>query len=414
VRDLLLIAAVFALAWLAYQVRAITVPVLIALGLAYVFNPLVTWLSGRWRVPRWLTTMGLMATGVLVLAALLVAVLPQMISQTAAMTRTIRTFLTRHWETISPYVDQFLATHMSATTDGSAAAVVATDASAQAQAPAAAYAAVQAANAAQQTQSLQKLLDELSRLDFAAIGRVVLQSLGIGASALGSAISTAGYLLFASAIITVCFFTFSWRFDVLVNWPRTLIPDSQKDKALDVLGKMDRSVAAFVRGRLIQACVMGTNLLVGWWLVGVPYWLVLGLLCAVLNLVPYLAGVGMILAVGLSLLSALGATDPGSAQAAASAADAARDMLSNFPWGAVLWPAGVFWAAQLLDNWVIEPLVQGKATNLDPLTVMLAVICGGLLAGLFGMLLAIPVAACIKILAQEVILPELRQYAREH
>jgi predicted PurR-regulated permease PerM len=71
----------------------------------------------------------------------------------------------------------------------------------------------------------------------------------------------------------------------------------------------------------------------------------------------------------------------------------------------------VYLIAQLADGWLVEPVVQGKATNLDPLTVMLAVIIGGSLAGLLGMLLAIPFAACGKILAREVILPELRQFA---
>ena len=62
---------------------------------------------------------------------------------------------------------------------------------------------------------------------------------------------------------------------------------------------------------------------------------------------------------------------------------------------------------------MVEPLVQGQATNLDPLTVMLVVLVGGTLAGLLGMLLAIPLAACEKILSREWLLPKLRDVAAD-
>ena len=80
----------------------------------------------------------------------------------------------------------------------------------------------------------------------------------------------------------------------------------------------------------------------------------------------------------------------------------------------VIFPTVVYLLAQALDGWVMEPIVQGRATNLDPLTVLLAVLIGGTLAGLLGMLAAIPVAACIKILGQEVMVPRLRRYAEQH
>jgi predicted PurR-regulated permease PerM len=82
-----------------------------------------------------------------------------------------------------------------------------------------------------------------------------------------------------------------------------------------------------------------------------------------------------------------------------------------FTWGLFIWPTVVYAIAQLADGWAVEPLVQGKATNLDPLTVMLAVIIGGALMGLLGMLLAIPLASSIKILGREWIVPELKAYA---
>ena len=71
----------------------------------------------------------------------------------------------------------------------------------------------------------------------------------------------------------------------------------------------------------------------------------------------------------------------------------------------------VYVIAQSLDGWVIEPLVQGKATGMDALTVLLVVLAGGALLGILGVVLAVPIAACIKILCQEILLPKLRNFA---
>jgi len=84
-------------------------------------------------------------------------------------------------------------------------------------------------------------------------------------------------------------------------------------------------------------------------------------------------------------------------------------------WAVFVAPSLAYLVVQALDGWVVEPLVQGRATNLDPLSVLLAVLVGGALAGLAGMLVAIPVAACAKILGQEVVVPRLRELAgRQH
>ena len=140
---------------------------------------------------------------------------------------------------------------------------------------------------------------------------------------------------------------------------------------------------------------MSTDLSPGRWIVDVPYWFLLGVLTGLLNVVPFLPAVGGLLAVVLAVMTAL-----------ANGGD--------FTWGLLLWPTLVFVVAQSLDGYVVEPVVQGKATNLDPLSVMLVVLVGGSLAGLLGMLLAIPLAACVKILMQELVLPKARAVAKEN
>ena len=131
---------------------------------------------------------------------------------------------------------------------------------------------------------------------------------------------------------------------------------------------------------------------IGWWAVGVPYWLLLGMGSGLLNLVPFAAVVGWVAATGLALVDHLSGG-------------------GGFTWMVLVWPTVVYAVAQMVDGWVVEPIVQGRATDLDPLTVLLAVLIGGSLFGLMGLILAIPLTACGKIVAQEWVLPRLRDWA---
>ena len=87
VRDLALLVVVVLLCYLVYKVRTITLPVVIAFALAYVFNPFVTWAAKVRKVPRWATTAGLMSLLVLGTVIIFVAVVPSLIEQTINFVR---------------------------------------------------------------------------------------------------------------------------------------------------------------------------------------------------------------------------------------------------------------------------------------------------------------------------------------
>ena len=256
-------------------------------------------------------------------------------------------------------------------------------------------------------QLLELAANQLRQLDGQVIARWAMQSLDVGVGLVGSAISFTSYLLLAAVVVAFCFFFFSWKFDAVLRWFKPYIPQASRDHTIRMLAQMDLAVSSFVRGRLIQSLVMMVVLVVGWYLVGVPYWFLLGLLTGILNVVPFLPMVGWLVAVALTVMTALAGGGSSGAETAVAVAD------SGFRFGLILWPTVVYFIAQGLDGWVIEPVVQGKATNLDPLTVMLVVLVGGSLLGLAGMLLAIPLAACVKILMQEMVLPRLRTMAAE-
>ena len=66
------------------------------------------------------------------------------------------------------------------------------------------------------------------------------------------------------------------------------------------------------------------------------------------------------------------------------------------------------------DDWVLTPWLQGRELDMSFVTIILAVLIGGAVAGLLGMLLAVPSAACVRIYWTEVVKPKLARYAEWH
>src|SRR5947207_12247415 len=80
-------------------------------------------------------------------------------------------------------------------------------------------------------------------------------------------------------------------------------------------------------------------------------------------------------------------------------------------WWIVFAPVGLWALIQGIDDYVLNPIIQGKATEMDTPTILFAVLAGGVLAGFYGVLLAIPAAACIKILLRESFWPRFEAWA---
>jgi len=211
-------------------------------------------------------------------------------------------------------------------------------------------------------------------------------------SILGTAIAIS-LLLF---LIPFYFFFFSLWWPTVTGFLAGLIPNQQRERSFELLGQMDRAVAGFVRGRVVISAIVAVILGVGWYSIGVPYSIVLALAVGVFNLVPYLCGIGLPVAIGLLAMDQLGVP---------------AEYRQGWLW-ITLAPTVVFVIAQFLDGYILTPLIAGKATDLDPVTIVVAIIAGGTIAGIYGMLIAIPAAACLKILLREVVLPKVKAWTR--
>ena len=137
--------------------------------------------------------------------------------------------------------------------------------------------------------------------------------------------------------------------------------------------------------------VMAGLYVVAYWVIGVPAPLIVGLIVGLLSAVPYMALIGIPLSIALMFLMPVG--EPHSF------------------WYVILVPTLTYWVIQLSDDYIWTPLIQGKATDMDTPTILFAVLAGGILAGIYGVLLAIPIGACFKIVLKEVLIPRFRAWA---
>ncbi len=221
------------------------------------------------------------------------------------------------------------------------------------------------------------------------------RALGTGASAVGAAVSTIaniGVLIFTGVLTAFFFFFFSTGWGQVLKFWEGLVPERKKGLVLDLVRKMDRVIAGFVRGRLTIVGILIIYGTLSYWLIGVPVPLIVGPIYGLFFLVPYLAGVAVPVAMLLMWLEPVSVG------------------WQTQWWWVLLAPIAVHLGAQLLDDWILSPIIQGKSTDMDTPTILFASIAGGALAGVYGLLLAIPAAACVKILIKELVWPRVQAY----
>lgn len=162
--------------------------------------------------------------------------------------------------------------------------------------------------------------------------------------------------------------------DVLMAAIRNLLPRSVEARTVEIAKQCDEILGAFARGQLLVMLALAVVYTVGLWIVGLELALVLGLLAGLASIVPYL---GVIIGISAAGLAAFFQFDS-------------------------LWPmvgvAAVFGVGQALESMVLTPMLVGEKIGLHPVVVIFAILAGGQLFGFVGILLALPVAAVIKVM----------------
>jgi predicted PurR-regulated permease PerM len=181
------------------------------------------------------------------------------------------------------------------------------------------------------------------------------------------------------AIITILILTFYLLVDsdTLFAAFARLFPRGERPRVEEVAGKISRKVSAWLSGQLILAGVIGVTSAVGLYFLGVPYFYVLALVTAVGEMIPMVGPI-------LSALPCLAVALTVSPQT-------------------TIFTALFLLAQQQLEAHVLVPKVMERQVGVSAVTVIIALLTGASLLGILGALLAVPTAAIIQVVIQELL-----------
>jgi predicted PurR-regulated permease PerM len=181
--------------------------------------------------------------------------------------------------------------------------------------------------------------------------------------------------VFGLLTILILAFYFLVDSDSIVRTFVRLFPRSERRRVEDACRRISTKVSAWLGGQLLLAGIIGSSAAVGLWLLGVPYFYVLALI----------AGVGEMIPVVGPILSAI---------------PAVAVALSVSP-SLALFVTLFFLVQQQFENHVLVPKVMERQVGISAVMVIVALLIGGSLLGIVGAILAVPTAAILQVLFQE-------------
>ena len=164
-------------------------------------------------------------------------------------------------------------------------------------------------------------------------------------------------------------------YDEITEGWKELIPDRYRQVVLEVVCDFTTAMRVYFRAQALIAFIVGLLFALGFWLIGLPMGILLGLFIGLLNMVPYLQVVGLIPSVLFAVVAALGA------------GESIWIML-----GLVL---AVFAVVQVIQDAILVPRIMGKVTGFNPAVILLSLSVWGKLLGILGLLIALPVTFLI-------------------
>ena len=197
-------------------------------------------------------------------------------------------------------------------------------------------------------------------------------------------ISTTGSVFMGAFIVVFLTYYFLVDEKLLKSFILILSPEKYVKDLDKALHDSKYLLVRYFHGILIEIIIMMTLETIGLFILGVPNALLIGFFGGLMNVIPYLGPViGMLVGIVLATLSVV------------SAGEYSLILFTVF---SVL---GVFGVANMFDNFVLQPLIYSKSVKAHPVEVFLAIIIGGKVAGITGMILAIPTYTIIKVIARQ-------------
>lgn len=151
-----------------------------------------------------------------------------------------------------------------------------------------------------------------------------------------------------------------------------LTPRKWRKEGIHLLADIDRSLGGYIRGQVFVGSLLGAAAMLALWLAGMPYPILLGIIIAITDVIPYfgpILGAVPVLFIAFTISGKM-----------------------------VLIVGGIMLALQFVEGNILGPLIVGKSLHIHPALIILALLAGGEIGGILGLILAVPIFAIIKVI----------------
>ena len=210
--------------------------------------------------------------------------------------------------------------------------------------------------------NLDKLQQEVQN-----IGKTVVSGMATSLSAVIAKLTS-----FTVTAITVPVMTIYMLYDgnKLAPFIQKVFPSKQQARISDILGRLNQTLAQYISGQVLEMIFVGVFTAIGYFMIGQKYALLLGVFAGITNMIPYVGPyIGLVPALFVALTDSF--------------------------WQA-FWVIVVVLIVQQVDSNLIYPRVMGASLHVHPLTIIVLLLAAGNIAGIAGMILAVPFYAVIR------------------
>jgi predicted PurR-regulated permease PerM len=335
IRALISIGILLGLIWLLDYLSDALIPFAVALLLAYMINPLVTWIEKKIHNRLAAVLIGLL-TVLLFFAILAMVIIPMIVGEISHMGRLLSQLVND--TDLAQRADKLLPSDIWQTIKEFAA---------------------------------RAEVQEFFRTDnfwtiLETVGRKLLP--GVWGLITGTASFLAGMLGLGVIGLYLVFLLLDYE-RISTGW-KELIPPGYRDAVTGFVSDFETAMSQYFRGQTSVAFMCGVLFSAGFVVIGLPLGVLLGMFVGLLNMVPYLQIIGFIPAFMLAVIHALES--------------------NTGIWMALGLTTGVFALVQLIQDGILVPRIMGKVTGLNPAMIMLALSIWGKLLGLLGLIIALP------------------------
>lgn len=315
-----------------YVFKAVLLPFVLGIAIAYLLNPLVMGL-GKLKINRSISALAILITFFAFVGLFIALIAPILYRQSLQFIDEAPGYAQNLWELVQPFLAQItdrLGLNGEAQID---------------------FKAILANNSDTAADIAKRLINQI-----AAGGQAV--------------VSTITVVIFTPV---VAYFVMKEWVNI-TKWVEDLLPRDNKDIIKGLLGQIDQKISGFVRGQISVAVILGVAYAVALTIAGLKYGALIGLGAGLLSIIPM---VGSAIGLAVSVIVAY---------------------FQSYDLVYVGIIAAIFFAGQLIEGNILSPKIVGDSVGLHPLWVFFALLAGGALFGIVGMLLAVPVAAIAGVL----------------